>query len=583
MNLTVYQLRLRLKAILNKLGLLPAAWSVFRAARSMSDPAFRRSERIKQKRFNQFKQQYARVLRHRLTNPGQPKKSALVFGIDFPEIEAELGLIKGLELAGFVPRVVAPHNSRLIPKYYDLASISKVQFLNEFMPAEDLSSARSVIEKCHSLHELLAYRYEGVQVGRIATATALRQHRKAFLNLESTEDHQIIVECLASSIASVLAAQKVLQQEPADLALIWDPVYTPQGELFETCLSKGIDAIGWCAAHKSNTLMLKRYSLENKDQPIPSLSGESWRLLLDLEWTESQRERLQQELYGAYANGDWYSSAGTQFKKRFLDAGLIRKQLGLDPTKKTAFIFPHIFWDGSLTAGLDLFRSYEEWFIQTVRAACANTQVNWVIKIHPAHVGKGMMEGYHGEPAEVSVLREHAGELPSHIFLIPADSNISTYSLFELMDYCITVRGTPGIEAARLGIPVLTAGTGRYDRRGFTIDSNSCSEYLDKLAHIQEIPRMSRAERELAERFAYGLFVLRPLPLTTVPFGYNEDYGAENYFNKTQINITNEEEWYRAPDLRAFSQWVADSNNQDYLSPVTEKLMRGQKGPESLQ
>jgi capsule polysaccharide export protein KpsC/LpsZ len=254
-----------------------------------------------------------------------------------------------------------------------------------------------------------------------------------------------------------------------------------------------------------------------------------------------------------------------------MDVGSLQTQLGLDPKKKTAIIFPHIFWDGSLTEGSDLYPNYEEWFIESIRAACANPRVNWVIKIHPAHVFKSSTGYYQEEPLEVCVLHKNIGKLPSHVFLIPAESGISTFSLFDLMDYCLTVRGTIGIEAARLGIPVLTAGTGRYDRRGFTIDSDSREEYVDRLAHIQEIPRLSTAQRELGERFAYGLFILRPFPLVTVRFEYHKDYGAENGFEKTQINITSPEEWYSAPDLSAFAKWVTDSNNPDFLMPLPDE------------
>ena len=34
--------------------------------------------------------------------------------------------------------------------------------------------------------------------------------------------------------------------------------------------------------------------------------------------------------------------------------------------------------------------------------------------------------------------------------------------LFKVIDYGITVRGTIGIELPCFGIPVITAGTGRY-------------------------------------------------------------------------------------------------------------------------
>ena len=82
------------------------------------------------------------------------------------------------------------------------------------------------------------------------------------------------------------------------------------------------------------------------------------------------------------------------------------------------------------------------------------------------------------------------------------------------MDYCLTVRGTIGIEAASFGIRVLTAGTGRYDHRGFTTDSETRETYLARIAAIETLPRLSAAEQELAERFAYGAFMLRPFALT---------------------------------------------------------------------
>lgn len=243
----------------------------------------------------------------------------------------------------------------------------------------------------------------------------------------------------------------------------------------------------------------------------------------------------------------------------------MKQRLGLDPGKKTAIVFPHIFWDGTFFYGTDLFGSYEEWFVETVRAACANEQVNWVIKVHPANIVKNVREGFQGEPSEVVAIRKHIGQLPAQLFIIPADSDINTFSFFKLMDYCLTVRGTVGIEAASFGIPVLTAGTGRYEHKGFTMDSESREQYLERLAHIQEIPPLTVAERELAERFAYGVFVSRPLSLTTVTLEYEKDAKATT---KTRINIATREDWLNAPDLRAFADWVADSRQLDFLMPL---------------
>ena len=49
-------------------------------------------------------------------------------------------------------------------------------------------------------------------------------------------------------------------------------------------------------------------------------------------------------------------------------------------------------------------------------------------------------------------------------------SEISTRSIFGVTDYGITIRGSVGFELPCFGVPVLTAGTGFYSGRGFTID-----------------------------------------------------------------------------------------------------------------
>ena len=142
--------------------------------------------------------------------------------------------------------------------------------------------------------------------------------------------------------------------------------------------------------------MLKRYGRENRDQHHASLSEKSWQLVRTMEWTPARRAELRQEIDHNYATGDWYCRGGTQFNRRILSAAQVRDRLGLDPRKKTAVIFPHIVWDATLFWGRDVFDNYEEWLVETVRAACLNRQVNWVIKIHPANVVKSAWADYSG-------------------------------------------------------------------------------------------------------------------------------------------------------------------------------------------
>ncbi|MGH7478313.1 MAG: hypothetical protein ACREJ8_01835, partial [Candidatus Methylomirabilales bacterium] len=243
----------------------------------------------------------------------------------------------------------------------------------------------------------------------------------------------------------------------------------------------------------------------------------------------------------------------------------VRKQLGLDPVKKTAVIFSHVLWDATFFYGRGLFDDYETWLLETVNVACANPRVNWVIKLHPDLVWKLKYEGYTGELRDIIAVRSAVGRLPDHVKLVPPDTDINTFSFFEITDCCVTVRGTIGIEMACYGVPVITAGTGRYAGMGFTIDSSSAQQYRERLARIEESPPMSREQRELARRFAYALFKLRPwsmrsfewikMPMekTTHPLGDDLVPHVEDYSQFAQ-----------AEDMRRFADWVA-SDETDYL------------------
>ena len=163
-------------------------------------------------------------------------------------------------------------------------------------------------------------------------------------------------------------------------------------------------------------------------------------------------------------------------------------ELGLDPSRRTAVLFSHVLWDANMFYGRDLFADQEEWFVESVRAACANDRVNWVVKLHPANVWKRRRDRAEGELTELAAIRDAIGELPPHVHLLAPDNEISTWSLFDVTDWGLTIRGSIGFELPCFGTPVLTAGTGFYSGRGFTVDSATADEYLARLASIEEIP-----------------------------------------------------------------------------------------------
>jgi hypothetical protein len=283
--------------------------------------------------------------------------------------------------------------------------------------------------------------------------------------------------------------------------------------------------------------------------------------MLHITWTPQHWDRVRHELESCYSSGEWYAEVGTQFNKKSFTQTALIELLGVDPTKKTAVIFPHIFWDATFFWGDDLFENYEDWFIQTVAAACRNDRLNWVIKVHPANLVKNRRDGVFSEHSELGAIRKAVGELPPHVHLLPADTVISTLSIFSAIDCCVTVRGTVGIEAACFGVPVLTAGTGRYDRLGFTLDSDTRDAYLARLANAENLERLDEKQTELARRHAYGVLLCRPAQLDMLKMRYqpNDTADLDVEFQVGSVHALRSQS-----DINAIATWMS-GDDEDYL------------------
>jgi hypothetical protein len=551
--------RERIKKVLKATGLAPLVSRTKYAGRLIVNEHFRRLETENWREYFAWRRNYGAVLRPSLYPAGDRPRALIVTKGTLKGTQVEVGLIKGIELAGFKPVVLT---DQTLEKHYRLAGVT------EFMRWEDVTDPVAVdvdgmAAAAACIEDIIGFEYGGARVGKFALSTTFRSLKAGRLDFSRDDTKRTLANHLAGGIARAAAARRILDRAKPRVALFMGNRYTGQGELMDVCVERGVDVLTWFDAHRSSSLMLKRYRMENRDRHHGSISDESWASLQAMPWTEDRRAELRRELHDNYAAGDWYSRGGTQVNKRIVPTADLRAQLGLDPSKKTAVIFPHIVWDATLFWGTDLFNNYEDWLVETVRAACANPRVNWIIKIHPAHVAKSAMERFTGEAAEIAAIRSRVGELPPHVAIIPPDTTVNTYSLFAIMDYCLTVRGTIGIEAASFGIRVLTAGTGRYDHRGFTVDSDTREEYLARIAAIESLHAMPAAERELAERFAYGAFILRPFALTSISIAHERDVEATM---RIGITARSSEELRGAPDLNAFAAWVADGRQEDFLA-----------------
>ena len=532
--------------------------------------------------FREFRRTWGPVLRE-VEGPGGDGPAILFPHMSVPglyRLRIDGMLAKALELRGCRPRFVLERHDLWHEEYLRAIGFRDFVYLDDFLPerAPLERRANEMAEECSSLEDVLELSHDGYEVGRHAASRVLNRLRRGFLDLTDPEVASELRWSLTNSLVSSSAASRIYDHvKPAKLVTSVQN-YTPWAEFYETALRREIDTLYWSHSHLEGTLLFRRFSYADRHEHYFTLSDETWQELRRIPWTREDGEAFVESMRQSYLQGTWFERKKTLRGKRQKSGEEIRAQFGLDPAKKTAFVFSHILYDATFWYGRNLFADYGEWLVATVEAACANPNVNWVIKLHPENVMRWeeATGSYSLEDVEdYRLLRDRFPELPDHVRLMPPEDDTNTVSLFGFADYALTVRGTVGLEFPCFGVPVLTGGTGGYSGRGFTIDSDTPEEYLARLASIQDIPRLDEEQISLAQRFSYGVFQLKPVRMETFTWSLmpDEEWDVGMSAHRFELLARSAGDVRRGRDLNRFANWALDSQRRELLSVEAEERL----------
>jgi hypothetical protein len=430
-------------------------------------------------------------------------------------LKMEALLARALQARGW--RVSALANEATDPMvraYHGRLLGADVLRLEDFLDFSRAAAVRECVEEAlglvGDLAAFKAYRYRNEPVALHALATLSAARPEGVVG-DDPASARALGRLLRRSMLLLDAADAMFAQIRPTLVLGIEKGFVSTCETFYAALGRGVDFVQWVGCHEPESIMLKRYRPANfRDHPF-SISDANWARLRALPWREDMRDDVMAEFERGYKGGAWFRYKGLGEFRKFTEGDALRQRLGLDPAKKTAVIYSHILNDANLFYGADLFAGgYEEWLVETVRAARRNTSVNWILKLHPANVSRNARLGYAGEYGELLALKRAFGQVPPFLHVVSPDDGVSPLSFFAITDWALTVRGTVGLELPAMGIPVLTAGTGRYAGKGFTVDSQSAEEYLQRVSHVDRVQPLDTEQTRLGVLYAYHVFRSRP-------------------------------------------------------------------------
>ncbi|HHT9138678.1 MAG TPA: glycosyltransferase [Candidatus Wunengus sp. YC60] len=470
---------------------------------------------------------------------------------------------------GYRGLVLTTHTQQHLNRYFWLLGIEPI-FLDDLIK---VAPADLPVELSHQIQEATTFEaiknlsYKETPIGQIALSTYSRYQGTGVIDLNNPTVLKFVREWIEQIYKAMQVAEMVYKQYNVQYLFFAEVFMEEYGAFYYTALLNDLNIIRFAGTVRDNAFILQHMTKSNDRCHHASLSPTSWKKVKAMPLTPKIEAELEQNFLDRYGD-KWHRSKRNHPNTRIMPVEEARRILNIAEGRKIAVIYSHILYDTLFFFGTDLFNDYADWLVETVRVACQNPAVDWLVKVHPSNLWRGELGTLlKGKYEEERLLQNEFGELPQHVRIVSADTKINPYTWFQLSDYGITVRGTAGLEMAALGKTVITAGTGRYEGNGFTVDPRDKDEYLDILKKLPDIPPLSQEQVRLAKRYAYAIFVLKPFTLKcmkpTFRTGVREVRASDDI---VQLGVQFDTNGHTLPpDLQKVSKWVLEKDNHDLL------------------
>jgi hypothetical protein len=348
--------------------------------------------------------------------------------------------------------------------------------------------------------EIEDFRLDDLAVGEHALAGALRYFARGDLHNEPAGE-TILRLYLKSALLSVYVIRALLKQNKYDVACFNHGIYTPQGLIGEVCRQQGVRVVNWNPAYRKHSFVFSHndsYHHTMITEPVAQWENLPWSQRLEaplMDYLDSRKTGAQ----------DWIWFHEKPEEK----LAQISEETGVDFSKPVIAALTSVMWDAKLHYKSNAFSNMVDWIKFTIEYFAGRPDLQLLIRVHPAEV-RGTLPSRQPLMGEIKRLFP---VLPPNVFVIPPESQVSTYAVIEQCDTVIIYNTKTGIEASSVGIPVVVAGEAWIRNKGFTSDASSPEAYRQLLDQLPGSRRMSSAQLERARKYAFHFFFRRMIPL----------------------------------------------------------------------
>jgi len=341
---------------------------------------------------------------------------------------------------------------------------------------------------------------EEIPIGEHALAGALRFFSTGRLS-NSSEEEAVLRKYFEASLLAAYVMRGILSKYDYDCIVLHHGIYTPQGILAEVARSKGVRIVTWHPAYREGCFLFSHGDTYHRT--MIKEPSEEWE---KMDWDQGKQDSIMKYLRSRWkGTRDWISFQDAQV----FDKKEIEQEVGVDFSKPCIGLLTNVVWDAQIHYTANVFSDMLEWLFFTVKYFSQRPELQLLIRVHPAEISGSLPS----RQKVVDELKREYPKLPSNIFIIPPNSQISTYAAMDSCDSIIIYGTKTGVELTSTGKQVIVAGEAWIRGKGITKDISSKKEYKEVLDELPMSRDISDAQLARARKYAYHFFFRRMIPI----------------------------------------------------------------------
>jgi hypothetical protein len=329
--------------------------------------------------------------------------------------------------------------------------------IDSYVNSSDREIAQAIVSET-TLSNWTEVEIRGIPIGRYSAYEFLLNYKILGTNIPERL-FSVYIDQLYSSICTLLASEKILDEFAPDAVLTYNRLYAVNHAFLAVAEQRGIPTYslqgGGHVTNHSESLTLYRDS-QNLFQVLGSTN-----------WADSAGVPInlpESELVASHLVGLLQASSAFAYSSGFAAVGPVELRAKLQiPENSPVLLIPMSSEDELNAAELadflpdrsgrpNVFPDQFTWIRHVFSFAATHPELAFVLRLHP-RMFPNKREGILA-PVVVQV-EELIKEAPSNIHINYPTDEISLYDLLQIVDVVLGYRSTVGLEAAAFGIPVV--------------------------------------------------------------------------------------------------------------------------------